>query len=200
MTTPGALPVPFGPPRTWSEAPRTLLATHDAERVVVWQAHAPEVAEHALRAQRFSGVPGWRLDRTTRLRVSLPSLAWRTAYGARPGRERLLAVTLAREGFDEIVRRAIPAEYSPETYPSEASFRLATKFASATVSWHPDRDGAGAEVPWETARFGIRGSLLDTFARSWVLGIADHTAWLADRSVVPEVRPYPLDPGATDVR
>ncbi len=190
-------PVPFAPPTGHDVPPRTLLATWDADTVVVWQAHGTEVAERAVATGRFDG-PAWRHDRTTRMRVSLPSLAWRTAYGQRAGRERLLAVRLRRAGFDELLRRAVEAEDDRAVYPSTATWRLAMRYASATVSWHPDRGPDGAELPWQTPRFGLRGALLDAFSREWVVGVEDHTGWLADRSLTPVVAPYA--PGGSGVR
>jgi hypothetical protein len=164
-------PVPFAPPTGHDVPPRTLLATWDADTVVVWQAHGTEVAERAVATGRFDG-PAWRHDRTTRMRVSLPSLAWRTAY--------------------------VEAEDDRAVYPSTATWRLAMRYASATVSWHPDRGPDGAELPWLTPRFGLRGALLDAFSREWVVGVEDHTGWLADRSLTPVVAPYA--PGGSGVR
>ncbi len=195
--------VPFAPPARWELPPRTLLATYTDREVVVWQAHRAEVAERAVATGTFDG-PSWRTDRTTRLRVSLPSLLWRCAWATRPGRERILAVRLRRTAFDELLLRAVPGDNDPSVYASAGAWRLATRFATALVSWHPDRDVRGEPQPWDTARFGLREALLHAFSREWVLGVEDVTPWVVahrgdPHAPVPVVRPYPI-PGGVDVR
>jgi hypothetical protein len=178
--------------------PRTVCATFDAERVVVWQAHGTDVADAAVRQGRFGG-RAWRTDRVTRFRLSLPSLLARNGWGTRPGRERILAVWLAREGFDAILRQAVHAAFEPGIYASRMGWQLATRFANAIVAWHPDVDPSGAPLARETVRVGLRDAALRDFTERWVLGVEDHTEWVVASRVhptpelpVPELRVYPL--------
>lgn len=174
---------------------RRLLATYDDETVLAWQAHRPDVADAALRDQRFGG-GSWRTDRVTRMRLSLPSLLARCAWGTRGGRERILAVRLAREGFDAMLRQAVPAEFDPAVYASKAAFHLATRFANVSVAWHPDCAPDGATLGRLTPRFGLRDHALRAFTERWVLGVEDWTAWVAERRgasgdlPVPVLAPY----------
>lgn len=189
--------IPFAPLVRWDVPPGTILATYTDASVVVWQAHGDAVADHALATGRFGG-PAWRDDRVTRFRLSLPSLLCRCEWASRPGRERILAVHLRRSSFDELLRRAIPAEFDPAAYASTASWRLATRFATATVSWHPDCSLQGEHVPWQTPRFGVRDQALQAFATEWVVGIEDATDWVrahrdAAPGLAPVVRPYPRE-------
>lgn len=162
-----------------SRAPpgRRVLATFDERAVVVWQAHRPEVADHALACQRFGGEL-WRIDRVTRLRLSLPSLLARSGWGTRAGRERILAVRLARAGFDAILRQAVPAEFDPAVYASKGAWHLATRYANVTLSWHRDVDAVGGECGWDTPRIGLREHALRAFTDQWVVGVEDVTAWV----------------------
>jgi hypothetical protein len=187
------------PPASRARAgPRRLLATFDERSVVVWQAHRHEVADEALRRQRFGGEL-WRTDRVTRFRVSLPSLLARTTWATRQGRERILAVRLARVGFDAILRQAVPAEFDPEVYPTRGAWHLATRYANVTVSWHRDVDPAGCECGWDTPRMGLREHALRSFTDEWVEGVEDVTSWVhANRGVagceppLAGVAPYPV--------
>jgi hypothetical protein len=184
--------------------PRTVLATYDARAVVVWQAHGAEVAEEAVRLGRFGGRL-WRFDRMTRFRTSLPSLLARNGWATRPGRERILAVYVARDGFDALLRQAVHAAFEPAIYPSRMGWSLAVRFANVTVAWHPDVDPAGNELPRETLRVGVRDGALRSFTDQWVVGVEDFTDWVvAHRGcprpdlAVPELREYPMDRGLHD--
>lgn len=172
---------------------RPLRATFDASRVVVWQAHGAEIADHALAHGRFGGA-GWRRDRLTGFRLSLPSLLARSDWGRAEGRERILAVSLSRDGFDALVHQAVLAENDPSVYPSAASWRLATRYANVTVAWHPDVDLGGVELPWQTPRFGVRDRAMERFSES-IVAIEDWTGHLSNPSTLasPAVAPYPVD-------
>ena len=180
---------------------RHLLATFDNDQVVVWQAHSGDVARRALAAGRFGG-PGWSTDRLSRMRLSLPSLLDRCDWGRRPGRERILAVTLRRQGLDAMLRQAAHGAYEPGVYASPASWRLATRYANVMIGWYPDRDPGGAELARATLRLGLRDAALARFTEEWVVGVEDWTGWVREHRdarrrelPVPRVRPYPLQQG-----
>ncbi|MEQ1500635.1 MAG: DUF4291 family protein [Myxococcota bacterium] len=177
---------------------RTVLATYDDDAVIVWQAHSDAVADAALRDGGFGG-RSWRTDRTTRFRLSLPSLLARNGWATRPGRERILAVRLCRVGFDAVLRQAVHAAMEPGVYPCRNAWHLATRYGQVTLAWHPDVDPTGAELDHETLRVGVRDGVLARFARDWVVGVEDWTPWVvANRTQVsaslpvPAVAPYPL--------
>ena len=144
---------------------RTVLATFDDDRVLVWQAHCCPVAEEALRLGRFGGRI-WRYDRVTRFRLSLPSLLTRNGWASRAGRERILAVWLKRLAFDAILRQAVHAAFEPAVYPTEMGWRLAVRYANVSLAWHPDVDPAGNELSRVTVRIGLRDGALRAVTRA----------------------------------
>ena len=183
---------------------RQVLATYDDDSVVVWQAHCPEVARPALDSGHLGG-PAWSTDRLSRLRLSLPSLLDRCDWGRRVGRERILAISLKRTGFEAMLRQAAHAAFEPAIYASTASWRLATRYTNVVIDWFPDRDTTGAELARETPRLGLRHDALGRFASEWVLAIEDWTEWVVEHRQsrgsdlgVPVVRPYLLSPSDLD--
>lgn len=174
---------------------RRVRAAFDERRVVVWQAHTDEIADYALANGRFGGA-AWRRDRVTRFRLSLGSLLGRTEWAKRPGRERVLAVSLAREGFEALLRQSAHAEFEPGLYASRAAWRLATRYAPVSVAWHPDVDEHGRDLPTETLRIGVRDAALRRFTEEYVVGVEDWTPWVgrhrADGGPLPTLVEYPL--------
>jgi hypothetical protein len=177
-------------------APRCLRAHVHADRVLIWQAHGHAVADDAIARGRFGG-PLWSATRHTRFRLSLPSLLARCAWGTSPGRERVLGVWLQRSAFDALIRQAVPAAYEEGgIYASAAAMRLATRFAQVTVSWHPDCDMAGRELPDETVRVMVRDQAARVFCGEGVVAVEDWTARLRslDTVDVPEPEILVLEP------
>lgn len=178
--------------------PRALLATFDDATVTVWQAHSHSVADEAVRTNGFGG-SSWRTDRMTRFRLSLPSLLYRNGWATRKDRERILAVRVARSGFDALLRQAVHAAMEADCYATRAAWALATRFANVTLAWHPDVDPSGRALPRETVRIGVRDAALVRFTREWVVAVEDWTDWVVahrgkvtDDLPVPAVDAYPL--------
>ncbi len=177
---------------------RAVAASYDDDSVVLWSAHTSPVADATLAQGAFGG-PDWRLNRVTRVRTSLPSLLARCDWGRRVGRERVLAVRVARPGFDAMLRQAVHAEFDPSIYRSRASWRLASRYAAVWVSWHPDLAHTGEALDRQTLRIGLRGEALRRFSTEWMVGVEDWTEWVqAHRdgpdpaTPVPVQRPYPV--------
>ncbi|MCB9685139.1 MAG: DUF4291 family protein [Alphaproteobacteria bacterium] len=163
------------------EAPggRPLLGCTIGEEVLGFQAHGEEVADDLL--AHGMGSPhcrAWRLDLTTRLRLSLPALLARTDWGRLAGRERILGVRMSRAGFDAMLRSSVLAENVPSVYASAAAFRLATRYAGVLVTWHGEVDPNGDPLPWQTPRFSLRDQALHAFTHDWVIGVMDLTPWV----------------------
>jgi hypothetical protein len=94
----------------------------------------------------------------------------RYACGDRLDRERLLAVSVRRRGFDALLQAALAKDFDPALYASKHAWRLATRYAPVLVEWEPSPDGT--EIP----RFVLHGPLVRRFAEEWVEGVEDVTA------------------------
>lgn len=199
-------PIPLAPESAQGlpRAGRPLLATWDETSVVVWQAHRPEVADELLARGRPGGT-SWRTDRVTRMRTSLPSLLGRCDWCRRPGRERLLALRLSRDGFDAMLRQAVHGEFEPANYATRGAWQLATRYGAVTLTWHPDRDALGRELPRQAPRIAVRDDALRRLTTDWVLALEDWTPWVQRARAagdpelpLPVLRPYPAPEALVD--
>lgn len=174
----------------------------DGDAVLVWQAHSVAVGQAAI-ASGIVGGSTWSLRRTTRLRLSLPSLLARCGWARRPGRECVLGVWLRREAFDRYLCQAVLDERNEALYGTITGHRLATRWAQVVVSWHPDVDLSGRVLERETVRMGLRESALAAFLGGDVLRVEDWTGRVVaarDGGAaldIPEPVVYPLDDEAT---
>lgn len=200
------------PMRPWSqvnaelpESGRHLLACFDDDTITVFAAHHPNIGAYAAEHGRFGG-DMWRHDRTTRFRLSLPRVMARSRQGVRPGKQAVLAISLARDRVDSMLRQAVHWREFPEgLYDSKGAWRLATRYSQVVMDWAPDCGPDGSDLRRFTPRFGVRAHLLKSFSRDWILGIRDLSDiaadWReADDPPTPLVRPYPLSEPALAAR
>jgi len=158
---------------------RTLVAHRDGDRVLVWQAHGVELADEVLAQQTFGG-PHWIGSRTTGLRLSLPALLERTAWGAGPGRERTLGVWIPATALDVYLHQGVLDERNDELYGSVRGHRLATRWAQVLVRWDDQVDLAGVATGRQTPRLGLRQEALRRFTEEDVLAVEDWTDTVRD--------------------
>lgn len=126
-----------------------------ADTISVCQAYAPEIASRALAAGTF--VPPFQLGRMTCIKPSFLWMMYRSGWGTKPGQERVLAVRIAREGFEWALGHSALSSYEPGACASPEQ-RAAQKQASpARVQWDPDRSLSQHPLPWRSIQIGRSG-------------------------------------------
>ncbi|MEV6250964.1 DUF4291 domain-containing protein [Streptomyces sp. NPDC051742] len=175
-------------------APRyQIRADYDADTIVVYQAYAPAIADAALRAGRF--VQPFSFHRMTWIKPSFMWLMHRSNWARKAGQERVLAVRMTRQGWEEALTQAELTTSDP----------AAVARATVHVQWDPERSPRGAALNHYSIQVGIGRHLVRTFTDDWVVGLTDLTpqvrkaAFLIQagqaakaQRLIPAERPYPL--------
>ncbi|QKW51296.1 DUF4291 domain-containing protein [Streptomyces buecherae] len=143
--------------------PYQVRADYDARTIVVYQAYAPAIADAALRAGRF--VAPFSFRRMTWVKPSFRWLTHRSNWARKPGQERVLAVRMTREGWEEALSLATLTTADP----------AAVAEAPVHVQWDPERSPRGAALNHYSIQVGIGRHLIRTFADDWVVGLTDLT-------------------------
>jgi hypothetical protein len=177
-----------------------IRADYDARTIVVYQAYAPAIADAALRAGRF--VTPFSFHRMTWIKPSFMWLMHRSNWARKPGQERVLAVRMTREGWEEALSQAVLTTADP----------AAVAQAAVHVQWDPERSQRGAALNHYSIQVGIGRHLIRTFADDWIVGLTDLTPQVRKASALiqagrapqarrlfPPERVYPLPRTLEDV-
>jgi len=164
----------------WPTAGRHILAQSDEQTVVVYQAYRPEIAEWAVEHQAFGGP--WSFERMSWIKPNFLWMMYRCGWATKPGQERVLAVHMRREGFDEVLRRSVESSHHPEVHGMDYdTWRRAGKRADVRLQWDPDHGPGGDKRERRAVQLGLRGSTLRSFATEWIVSIRDITPQVAER-------------------
>ncbi len=155
----------------WPTEGRHILAQFDEESIVVYQAYRPEIGLHAAKHGRFGGK--FSFTRMTWIKPNFLWMMYRSGWGTKESQEVTLAIRLRREGFDTILREAVPSSFSPACFESEEAWKEAVEASSVRLQWDPDHDPAGAPVERRAIQLGLRGSALKRFTEEWIVSIED---------------------------
>ena len=177
-----------------------IRAVHDAERIRVYQAFRPAIADAALAAQTF--VPPFAMSRMTWIKPSFNWMRDRCGDATKPDQERVLAIELTRVGFDWALEHAVLSTHRPKIHGAPEVWRRLLKESCVRVQWDPDRDDALRPTPDKRAiQIGLRDEAVRRYVDHWIVAIADVTAVMRDpaarAAMAAAERPYPMSPGAT---
>jgi Domain of unknown function (DUF4291) len=156
----------------WPSAGYHLLAQHDDDAVVVYQAYRPSIGNFAAASQHFLG-GGFSLSRMSWIKPNFLWMMYRSGWATKPGQEVVLAVWLQRAAFDQILAAAVPSSFDRDRYADRAAWSEAVKTSDVRVQWDPDHDPYGAPVERRAIQLGLRGDMIARYARDWIVEIQD---------------------------
>jgi hypothetical protein len=163
----------------WPAAGPHLMACHDADSIVVYQAYRPDIADFAVGHQRFGGP--FSLGRMSWIKPGFLWMMHRSGWATKPDQERVLAVRLPRPAFDGILAAAVPASYDRARYSDPGAWRVALRTSDVRVQWDPDHDPHGRPQPRRAIQLGLRGVVLRRYAQQWPIEILDVSGFVAEQ-------------------
>ena len=151
----------------WPDSGCQILANYNEDSIVVYQAFSPLIAEYAVRLQRFGG-PDYKLTRMTWIKTSFLWMMFRSGWATKKDQERILAIYVSLEGFEEILRRACLAKRQTEN-------NIDGNLVTVRLQWDPDHNPYGEKEQRRAVQLGLRGDTLNLFLQKWILQIEDIT-------------------------
>lgn len=193
MATPRKTSKPF------VENYRVIRAQYTPQTITVYQAYSPQIAEPAVRAQKF--VPPFRRERMTWIKPSFLWMAYRSGWATKPRQERVLAIEITREGFEWALRHSCLShnKQDPEAW------RKKLQESPVRVQWDPERDLSLAPLDYRAIQIGLGGDSVGRYVDEWVVSITDVTGKMTQiaqlvadgrleeaKAALPEERDYPI--------
>ncbi|EAU36896.1 conserved hypothetical protein [Aspergillus terreus NIH2624] len=179
---------------------RVIRAKYTPTTITVYQAYSPEIADAAIRAQRF--VSPFRRQRMTWIKPSFLWMAYRCGWASKPNQERVLAVEITREGFEWALRHSC-LSHAAATKQEEWQQKLQSR--PVRVQWDPERDLSFRPLGYRAIQVGLGRESVDRYIDDWIVSITDVTQtmkqvaqYVADgmveeaKACLPEERVYPL--------
>lgn len=177
---------------------RQVRARFDDATVTVYQAYSPAIAGPAVTAGTF--VAPFSRTRMTWIKPSFFWMMYRSAWATSPGQERVLAVRLAREGFEAALAQAALSSHEQDAQPDRDAWRRTLRTSPVRVQWDPERGPRLERLEHRSLQVGLGPQVVPDYVDGWVVGIEDVTDLAhalragEPRDDVPVERPYPLPP------
>ncbi|XVU25137.1 DUF4291 domain-containing protein [Actinoplanes sp. CA-054009] len=152
---------------------REVRAAYDDTAITVYQAYAAPIADAALGAGRFA--PPFKRERMTWIKPSFLWMMYRCGWAAKPGQERVLAVSISRDGFEWALRRAVLSHYDSDLHADREQWSQDLKRSPVRVQWDPERSLRLGELPYRSLQVGLSGEAVDRYVDEWTVEITEVT-------------------------
>ncbi|MBO0750661.1 MAG: DUF4291 domain-containing protein [Bradyrhizobiaceae bacterium] len=161
----------------WPRDGRHILAYHDAETVIVYQAYRPSIAAHAIRYGAFGG--DFSYARMSWIKPNFMWMMYRSGWGTKEDQEAVLGLRLRRTFFDDILARAVASTFGASGFSSHREWAAAGANSDVRLQWDPDHDPHGRPLSRRAIQLGLKGAVLEAFGRRELIDVIDMTAFVA---------------------
>jgi Domain of unknown function (DUF4291) len=160
----------------WPGEGRHILAAHDSESVVVYQAYPRSIGEFAAAHGRLGGEFNY-----ARMSWIKPNFLWmmsRSGWGRKTGQEITLGIRLSRGYFESLLGQAVSSSFDREFYASREAWAHDVAISEVRLQWDPDHDPAGRKLARRALQLGLKGQTLERYGKREILEIIDMTSFV----------------------
>lgn len=157
-----------------------VIADHTSEALVVYQAFKPAIAEYAVTQQAFGG-PHYKHGRMTWIKPGFMWMMYRSGWATKADQERILRLTITRDGWNTIVSKAVHSSFQPDIYASRQAWKSALGNSDVRLQWDPDHGPKGQKLTRKAIQIGLRGNSLADFHAAYLLKIEDITPFVKEQ-------------------
>lgn len=165
----------------WPEDGNHILAQFDEDSIVVYQAYKPKIASAIVASQNFHSPEcisaGFSMQRMTWVKTNYLWMMYRSGWASKRDQERVLAITISRDGFEEILRLA-----------GESSTSNQKDLDQVRLQWDPDHnlDYSKVSTGRRAIQLGLRNEILSKFSKEFIRSVTDITDFVVNnRQKVP---------------
>lgn len=180
---------------------RAIYAQFTDTIVRVYQAYNDRIADEALQLGTFGKL--LKLERMTWIKPSFLWMMYRSGWGTKENQNRILAIDISREGFEEILSNVVLSTYDPHIYSDHENWRLQLQNSEVRCQFDPDRDMYGNPINRRAIQLGLKGSMVKRYIHEWIVNITDISpnvkTWKGqiaentfDEKVLPTEQLYPV--------
>jgi hypothetical protein len=154
-----------------------VIAQIQNNEIVVYQAFNINIAKYAVENQQFGG-PHYSFNRMSWIKSGFLWMMYRAGWATKDHQQAILAITIDRKHFYEILSNCCISSYDPAIYKTEADWKRALSETEVRLQWDPDHDPNGIKQNRKAIQLGLKGEMQRKFCTEWIIKIEDITTFV----------------------
>lgn len=152
---------------------KKINAFYNDSKIRVYQAYNSRIADEALKLGTFG--KSFKRERMTWIKPSFLWMMYRSGWAEKENQERILAVDISIDGFEEILKNAVLSSYNKNMNISFDEWKIKIENSEVRCQFDPDRDIYGNPQKVRAIQLGLRGRAVDRYINEWIVKITDIT-------------------------
>jgi len=165
------------------ESGKNIIGQYDRETVIVYQAFNNLIAEFAIKNQTFGG-SSFSFSRMTWIKPNFLWMMYRAGWASKINQERILAIRIKKDGFIEILKKAVHSTYKPDIYKTHENWKQELGDSEVRLQWDPEHDAYGEKKERKAIQLGLKGSILEKYCSDWIVEINDITDFVKNQKAM----------------
>lgn len=168
----------------WPQEGKHILAHHEDETIVVYQAYKPAIGNFAIEHGNKLGGPGLNPDRMSWIKPNFLWMMYRSGWGQKTDQEVTLGLRLRRSFFDELLEKAVASSFRASAFATKEEWKEAMATSIVRLQWDPDHAPNGAKVKRRAIQLGLRDSAWHRLIDGEILEVIDMRAFVEEQRVL----------------
>ena len=152
---------------------KKINALYNDSTIRVYQAYNSRIADEAIKLGTFG--KSFKRERMTWIKPSFLWMMYRSGWAEKENQERILAIDITRDGFEEILKNAILSTYNKNMSISYDEWKMKITNSEVRCQFDPDRDIYGNPQQVRAIQLGLRGKMVNSYVDKWIVRITDIT-------------------------
>lgn len=158
---------------------RQIIGRKEGNNIIVYQAFNPQIANYAVREQKFGG-SAYSFNRMSWIKPGFLWMMYRAGWAAKENQQQILAITLPLEHFKTILSQATITSFDNHYFDNHDAWKTELEKTEVRLQWDPDHDPYGNKTERKAIQLGMKDEILKQFCTEWVTRIEDITGFVKE--------------------
>jgi hypothetical protein len=152
---------------------KQIRAVYDEHSITVYQAYKKEIAEPAVKNQKF--VAPFKMERMTWIKPSFLWIMYRAGWATKEGQDHILAIKIKRSGFEWALQNCCISHYDSSLFTSHEDWKKKLHNSPVRLQWDPEKDIHLQNLDYRSIQIGLTGIAVQHYINNWIVSIDDIT-------------------------
>lgn len=148
--------------------------------IVVYQAYKSSIADYAVKYQKLGG-DDFNYSRMSWIKPNFLWMMYRCGWAEKENQERVLAIWIKKEVFEEILRNSTFTSFQPNYFSCEDEWRSELENKKVRLQWDPDHNYKGDKIERRAIQLGLKDEVLEKFGKEQIEFIMDITEFVKEQ-------------------
>ena len=159
-----------------------IICYRQDDFIVVYQAFRESIARFAVENQKFGG-DDFSFSRMSWIKPNFLWMMYRCGWGDKDNQKRVLAIWITKTDLVGILNNSVRTTFTDTYYETEREWQKELRLKNVRLQWDPDHNPSGNPINRKAIQLGLKGDMLEKFARHQIQHIMDITPFVSEQKV-----------------